>query len=539
MEISRWEPGAGLEFSHGPQYALTHDSYSPAMVAAARAIPGCVKLDGKRIGGAADAIEAAVKFLIKEKGLNESAFGGIDLADIYEFCASNAFVELDSRLRDYQKQAVSFLKNVRRAILADDMGLGKTAVAISAAMSFMTTKRVLIVCPSYVRGVWSNDHDGGELAKWAGGCYPILECKGTKPPEHPIDPDDVVICHYDILHAWAEKIQKWAPEVVIFDECHYLMNPETQRTKAAKVVSKNAEYVWGLSGTPMTSRPRDLWGILDTIVPGRFGTNFFPFGIRYCGGYKEAVTPEKTVWKFDSKSNLPELNSRLKHFMLRRTKSDVALELPAKTRQVIRVDVGSKHNGQSFSADSQGGALRAALAVAADAKLKDSAVPLIDEHLQAGAKVVVFTYRRAVAKYIACECGGMLLHGGISQAARTRTLHEIRKEESSLLCATIDAASTGIDLSYADVAVFVELTYEPHELLQAEARLHRFGQKNPVLIQYLIARGTTDELVADVVINKLDVLEKSIGGFGETALAEGFREDDDSIMKDLYARLGL
>src|SRR5882762_873562 len=166
MEISHWEPGEGLEFSHGPQYALTHDSYSPAMVAAARAIPGCVKLDGKRIGGAADAIEAAVKFLIKEKGLNESAFGGIDLADIYEFCASNAFVELDSRLRDYQKQAVSFLKNVRRAILADDMGLGKTAVAISAAMSFMTTKRVLIVCPSYVRGVWFNGHDGGELAKW-------------------------------------------------------------------------------------------------------------------------------------------------------------------------------------------------------------------------------------------------------------------------------------------------------------------------------------------------------------------------------------
>jgi len=549
MEISRWEPGAGLEFSHGPQYALTHDSYSPAMVAAARAIPGCVKLDGKRIGGAADAIEAAVKFLIKEKGLNESAFGGIDLADVYEFCASNAFVELDSRLRDYQKQAVSFLKNVRRGILADDMGLGKTAVAICAAMSFMTTKRVLIVCPSYVRGVWSNDHDGGELAKWRLGsdAHPsdeanVYQCKGVKGVKEetlPLSAYEIIICHYDILHAWAETLQKWSPEIVIFDECHYLMNRETQRTKAAKKVSQNALYVWGLSGTPMTSRPRDLWGILDTITPGRFGSNFFPFGIRYCGGYKEAVTPEKTVWKFDSKSNLPELNARLQHFMLRRTKSDVALELPAKTRQVIRVDVGSKHNGQSFSADSQGGALRAALAVAADAKLKDSAVPLIDEHLQAGAKVVVFTYRRAVAEYVACECGGMLLHGGISQAARTRTLHEIRKEESSLLCATIDAASTGIDLSYADVAVFVELTYEPHELLQAEARLHRFGQKNPVLIQYLIARGTTDELVADVVINKLDVLEKSIGGFGETALAEGFREDESSIMKDLYARLGL
>lgn len=447
------------------------------------------------------------------------------------------FQKAQMKLRSYQEEGVEFLKGVKRGILADDCGLGKTGTLISAATSFVTQKRTLIVCPSYVVGVWYNDHDGGELNKWVGA--KAFKCKGVKPTTGPIDPDIAfVLIHFDILYAWVEKLKAWGPDIVIFDEAHNLMSPESRRTKAAKAVSENASYVWGASGTPMTSRPRDLWGILDTITPGRFGENFFPFGLRYCGGYKEAVTPDKVVWKFDSKSNLPELNSRLKHFMLRRTKSDVALELPAKTRQVIRCEVGLRQ-ALGVSQDSRGN-MRAALAVAADAKLKDSAVPLIQNHLDAGSKVVVFTYRRAVAEYLANELGGSLIHGGIPATRREKTLHEIRqKEESSLLCATIDAAGTGINLSYADVAVFVELTYEPHELLQAEARLHRFGQKNPVLIQYLIARGTTDELVAEVVLGKLDALESAIGGFAETGITSDLRESPEDIMGDLYRRLGL
>lgn len=533
----------------GDIFWLSHPTYSPALQSTTRAIPGCVKVSNNTIEGSADAISAAIDYLVNEKGLRAEAFEERTVIPLPIWEDRRLMVDYDARLRAYQRTATTFLRAVKRGVLADDMGLGKTASAISAALSFVTQKRTLIVCPSYVRGVWFNQHDGGELCKWGalnGDAPDVFECKGLKAGAALLDPDNAfVICHYDILHAWAEKLAEWRPEVVIFDECHYLMNPETKRTKAAKAVSIDAEYVWGLSGTPMTNRPRDLWGILDTIVPGRFGDNFFPFGLRYCGGYKEAVTPEKTVWKFDSKSNLPELRARLNYFMLRRTKSDVALELPAKTRQCIRVDVGKMTARDALNANLDlpvggGGYMRAALAVAADAKLKDSAAPLINEHLAAGAKVVVFTYRRAVAEYLANECGGALLHGGISQARREQTLHTIRLQDGgSLLCATIDAASTGIDLSYADVAVFVELTYEPHELLQAEARLHRFGQKNPVLIQYLIARGTTDELVADVVLSKLDALETAIGGFAETGMSTDLRENEDSIMKDLYERLGL
>ena len=545
MKIERF----GQHVGRYPEFSLSHDSYSPALLQAARAIPGCYRKDNKSIIGSADAIQAAVNYLVNERGLNQDAFERQHLVAQKQEQGLRGYI-LDDRLRSYQRAAVYFLRENHRAILADDMGLGKTASAINAATSFVQSKRVLIVCPSYVRGVWTNTQDEGELYKWATvPAEEVFRCEGIRPTDSPLDPlnkaplttFEFVLCHYDILHAWAETLRKWNPEVVVFDECHFLMNPDTQRTKAAKSVSENAVYVWGLSGTPMTNRPRDLWGVLDTIVPGRFGKDFFPFGLRYCGGYKEEVIPGKVVWKFDGKSHLDELKVRLNHFMLRRTKSDVALELPAKTRQVIRVDVAKQDGkrGPIIIQEARGG-LRAALAVAADAKLKDSAVPLIRSHLESGAKVIVASYRRAVAEYIAAECGGVVIHGGISHARREKTLHDLRgRDGSSLLCGTIDAMGTGIDLSYADVGVCVELTYEPHELLQWEARLHRFGQQNPVLIQYLIARGTTDELVADVVVSKLETLEASIGGFGETALVEGFKVDEDEIMKELYRRLGL
>jgi len=259
-------------------FVLWHNTFSPSLNVAARAIPGVFPGSSNAIEGSADAIQTAIKYLIEERGLNESAFTGQELLTApSKFCHSGE--AYDDRLREYQKDAVLFLRAQRRAILADDMGLGKTASAINAAMSFATSKRTLIVCLSYVRGVWCNPHDGGELMKWAGPNHSVslevFECKGVKPPATPLAaaPTDWAICHYDILHAWVEKIAAWKPEIVIFDECHFLMNPDTRRTKAAMRVSKEARYVWGLSGTPMTNRPKDLWGVLSTITPGRFGDN--------------------------------------------------------------------------------------------------------------------------------------------------------------------------------------------------------------------------------------------------------------------------
>lgn len=527
-------------------YLLAHPRYSPALVEAARHIPGIYRASvtqGCAIEGSADALEAAVEWLVGSRGLRKEAFENTcEWAMSAKTKFNHSGMWYPEKLREYQRDAVVFLLQEKRAILADDMGLGKTASAITAA-TLTEASRILVVCPSYVRGVWHNTHDRGEIGKWAPDARNIFHCIGVKNVSLAagVRADaDVAICHYDILHAWASTLAAWKPDVVIFDEAHYLTNPDSQRTKAAVRVSREASYVWGLTGTPMTNRPKDLWGVLSTVVPGRFGDpeeGFFRFGLRYCDAQKEAVTPTKTVWKFDGASHLPELRARMRHFMLRRTKSEVAKELPAKTRQVIRVDAGRRD--VALTSLSGKSALRAALGAAADAKLTEYAAPVVREHLDAGRKVVVTSYRRSVAEWFAREFSGALIHGGIPMTKREATLLSLRGAEGgSLLATTIDSTSTGIDLSYADVGILVELTYEPHELLQWEARFHRLTTKEPKLYQYLIARGTADELIADAVLAKLDVFAEAIGAI-DGDLRSDMREKEEDIMADLYARLGL
>lgn len=499
-------------------------NYSPALVNISRAVPGMRWDAANRVwAGSADAIaivcEALTVHGIQYQGAKPTpAEEGVKV------------YHMDERLRSYQREAVHYLLQRRRALLADDMGLGKTCSALSAAR--VVGAKTLVVCPSYVRGVWAN----GEIAKWWPNTKVFCPQGIKKTRDIPAD-TDIVVIHYDILSAWRKVLADWNSAVVILDECHALMNEGSVRSKAAKEVSARASYVWGLSGTPLTNRPRDLHNVVDTICPGRFG-KFFDFGLRYCDAHKESVTPTKTVWKFDGASRLEELNARLKFFMLRRLKHQVALQLPPKTRQVVRLDVAA--NG-AWAASTNRAEMRAHLNAAADKKLPE-ALEMIQQHAKEGHRVVVFAYRRAVAEMavsdsreagIPCE----LVHGGVPTLRRGAAIENAKSAAGGhILAATIDSSATGIDLSYADVAVFLELTWEPHELLQAEARLHRFGQVKNVLIQYMIAQGTADELVADTVLRKLDVFESAVGPTGE-ALQESFAESEEDILSEMVAMI--
>jgi SNF2 family DNA or RNA helicase len=443
--------------------------------------------------------------------------------------------------RGYQEEAASFLIGFGKegCILADSMGLGKTCSALTAAR--FLRKKTLIVAPSYVRSVWFNDHNGGELAKW----WPEWAERGVYRAQG-VTPDtitslyDLVIIHYDILHAWADALKEWGPEVGILDECHYLMSGESRRSKAVKDVFKGITYRWGLSGTPLTNRPKDLWNVVDTLSPGRFGT-FFQYAKRYCDAHKEEVVKDKIVWKFDGKSHQEELASRLKHFVLRRTAKDVALELPPKTRQVLWVDLPGKDiKTQAVIKKSD---IRARLNSAADLKIPQG-VDIVKSLLKDGHKVVCFTHRREVAEFVMKECllegyPAGVVHGGIAPMNRGKEIQNGKDAAGChLLAATIDSCGTGIDLNYADVGVFLELTWEPHELLQAEARLHRFGQSSPVLIQYVLAKNTVDELIASSVVDKLAVFDSVIGPSGES-VADDLKAKEEDIMKELYQSLGL
>lgn len=495
------------------QWGISCQSFSPALVSVGRAIPG-LKFDksAKIWAGTADAVAAGIAKL-EEMKLNVDSKSAPTAITIPKGYVVQVTPWRCVALRSYQDAGVEFLSSGPARILADDMGLGKTAQTCGAiARVLFAGERVLVICPNSVRSVWVE-----ELAKWLYPAPVVFQPRGKFGGEIPAEASFVVV-NYDILSEWADVLAAWSPKVVVFDEAHYLQNEKSKRSKAARTVSQDASFRWALTGTPMLNRPKDLWNLLDTLSPSSFG-NFFSFGVRYCNAHQEQVTPEKVVWKFDGSSNEAELAARMKFYMLRRLKSEVAIELPPKTRQIVHVDVQGRFDRLTTWNPT---AARKALEVAADKKIP-AALELVRGHLEQGAKVVVFTWRKAVAELVATtfqEEGyeSTYVTGDVPPEKRVeRAERTAAAPGAALLAATIDSFGVGTNkLTFASVAVFVELTWEPTDLLQAEARLHRSGQKNPVFIQYVIARGTNDEIVASVVVSKLDNFEKIIGDTGET-----------------------
>jgi SWI/SNF-related matrix-associated actin-dependent regulator of chromatin subfamily A-like protein 1 len=493
----------------GHLWGIGTPSFSPAVRDACKATPGMRWDADRRLWvGYSDAVATAAgqllakKLYVDTKTIPPPQPTGIIARNVAE-----------KGLREYQKIGVEFLISnaPSGALLADAMGCGKTAQGIRAARALKC--KTLIVCPNIARLVWEK-----ELAKWWPDCGTVLLPKGTKPYIDDIDAanPNVVVIHYDIVHAWAGPLLAWGFKFIIFDEAQYLKSERSRRSTACRELAATAKYRAALSGTPMTDRPRDLWNVVETISPGRFG-NFFSYALRHCDAHKEEVVKnEKIVWIFDGKSNLDELSRRLQHFMLRRTLQDVRLEIPPKQRQVIDIEIPAK---MRIAPDPEiiksPKLLRQALAYAADGKLPQI-IEGIRDSIAEGHSVLAFTHRKEIAEKVvnAIAIEGYscaFIHGGVDLKKR----QAIIDSKPQLLAATIDSMSVAIDVTYVDVVDFVELTWEPIKLLQAEARAHRWGQQKPVLVRYHIAEGTIDDLIATVVIGKLDVFEQTIGTTNE------------------------
>src|ERR1700747_296280 len=205
-------------------------------------------------------------------------------------------------------------------------------------------------------------------------------------------------------------------------------------------------------------------------------------------------------------------------------------DLPELTRQILTIQVKNKFRAPIGPALADDAALRQALDLSADGKIPD-AVNLAASHVQEGHSVIVFTHRRAVAEQIADGLSDLdiragFIHGGLSQTNRDVWLKSARETAKTCpitIACTIDSTGVGIDLSFADVCLFAELDWVPSKIVQAEGRLHRFGQKRPVLRQFLIGEGTIDELVIRSLLKKIGSQVKVIG------------RSDDMLESDLRA----
>lgn len=448
-------------------------------------------------------------------------------------------------LRDYQFEGASWISHMLAAsgaaLLADEMGIGKSAQAIAAADPLLG--RVLIIAPAIVVPHWE-----AQITRWAQhfgieGEFGEPPANTTRKPRRLEWAATQKRWHVTSYEMAAKRDDLASFPTVILDEIHYLKNAGTPRTRklrdAFAACGDARPRLVGLSGTPMTVRPRDLWSVLDTLFPGRWGS-FWQFTKRYCGGhYREIPGLPSSVWDCDGRSHEGELSSRLAHYMLRRTKADVALELPPRERIMLEVELPAAA-AKDFEA------ARIALAGARDstslARLLsstedhkvDAACKLAAEVIEAGGRPLLFTTRRTTAKELAIRLCCPHVDGETPIESRRSAL----LQGSGPGVATIQSVTTGIDLTEFTCAIFVGLDWVPSTLLQAEARIHRIGQLQNTTIYYLIGIGTADEAVRERVIERLETASSLLGGDVGDGMGEMLRGgNEEKLLQDLISAI--
>lgn len=526
-------------------YAAVFTAWHPAIVAQFKAMPGIVWHSGtKAWTGPREAILEVVKTLTR---------ANIIVADESHVVSEPRVPdELVEGLYDYQADGVRFLIDSLRlrhgALLADDMGLGKSAQT-ARAIATLGPASTLILCPAVVVKHWL-----AEWYKWTGELADELGRKLTRDEGGgrlihfgPGTPWKVIVGSYDTFRALRHKTGLSLADAVVLDELHYLASPKAQRSRAVREyitacrTHRFPTYVVGLTGTPMTARPRDLWHPLDIIYPGRFGARF-NFERRYCDGrWEEIKGLEKPVWSADGQSNLDELGRRLQGggIMLRRVKSEV-LELPDRQRILLPVELppaarkAAAKATASFGADRDVGKL---LSIVEEYKLA-AAAELAADLMAQGRTPLLLTLRRETANKLAEKLGAPAVTGAIAPGKRAATL-------AGAPCgiATVYSVTTGINLTEYDTVIFVGLDWVPSTLLQAEARIHRIGQDKSVLFYYLIGLGTVDEVVQAKVLERLDAFATVVGNAADeeklAATLRGNKSEQELLDDIVKAVMGL
>lgn len=507
--------------------------YNTKFVDACRLVPGMSwDKDLRCWKGYADA------FLLVEAALKNQTFAKVVGPKPSVDALSVQLPELD-RYRDYQQIGIKFIQQFAKegVLLADGTGLGKTVQTLVAAQSFGFP--MVIVCPNGAKRVWAD-----EAKKWLGLETTILS--GTKPVDDAvISPEDgIVIINYDIVHAWVEVLS--GAKTVAFDEAHALMNATSRRSKACKAIAHSAKNRIALTATPLNGKPKELWNIVDTISPGRFG-KFFNFAQRYCNAFQEDIKVKngevKKIWNLNGSSHEDELIERKKFFMLRRTKADVKLQLPPKTRQIIELDIGTTVETPWNLSDDR--AVRRATNIAAHHKL-EAAIELALERVGEGSSVVMFAHERAIVKelrdlFVDKGVEVQTITGDDSLKKREESLSFAKNNNPSILICTTHTMGQSIDLSHADIGIIVELDYSPRWLIQLEGRFGRQeGDHKHILLYYLVALNTIDDLIRRAIVSKLDVYEKLIGSTGDFIRNDIAGNDVNALddLRDMLIKMG-
>lgn len=463
-------------------------------------------------------------------------------------------------VRPFQKAGIAYILRNLKVLLGDDMGLGKTGQSI-CAVQHRSAFPCLVLCPAAVKYNWEK-----EWAKWVPTrAVSVLDTKTNPQPDFT---RPVIVVNYDQIDKFLPQLLELDLQSVICDESHMLKSKKTKRYGLVSQVVKKAVMRLLLTGTPVVNMPYDLIAQLSLLdVLQQFGGEW-KFINRYCGA-------ERTAFGMNTKgaSNLTELHERLREICyIRRLKTEVVKELPAKSRNLVPVELsnakeyaraednvlkwlGDKAEGDGEfrrslkglteaekqkaiydrrqAAINKGAAaehlvrMNALLSLAGTGKIQP-AIDWITDFLASGEKLVVFAVHKDVVNAIADHFNAPRIMGETSLVQREKNKNYFCEEPTcKLLVMNLQAGGTGIDglQHVCNHALFVELGWTPAVHAQAEDRLNRIGQLFGVMAHYLLGRYCIDTDLYGLLDKKGQMSDAVIDG---KQIA-----NEESVMKEL------
>ena len=451
----------------------------------------------------------------------ENIYDNINKMDI------NVPVNLKTKLRKYQIDGFKWLKSLSvlglGGILADEMGLGKTVEIIAFLLSF-ENKKSIIVSPTSLIYNWK-----AELEKFAPSLK-VAIVHGDKKVRYELINNladyDILLTTYGTLKMDLNEYDDIIFDFCIIDEAQNIKNYSAQNTKVIKEVKAKVKYA--LTGTPIENNLTELWSIFDFVMPDYLYSKE-NFELKFVSG---------------KDSNLGELKSLIKPFLLRRTKNEVLKELPDKIEKKFLVEMTiaqksvyksyikvfrdkMKNNTEgkievfSYLTKLRQICLDPSLVIegykGGSGKIK-IATGLIQKHVEGGGKILLFSQFTSALKNIGENLKEksipyFYLDGKTKPKDRIKLVDDFNKSSHEyVFLISLKAGGTGLNLTAANLVIHFDPWWNPAVENQATDRAHRIGQKNAVEVIKLVAKGTVEEKIILLQENKRDLIDSVITG---------------------------
>lgn len=503
----------------------------------------------------------------------------------------------------FQRAGIEYAVKRERTLIADPPGLGKTIQAIGVH-NVVNTKRVLIICPASLKRNWKREWERWDIHGLSVGMSASIQKSKTSDgftkawTEHYWPDTDVCIVNYDMLESFDDQIKyetitqsngktkkverEW--DLIICDEAHLLKTKTALRTmcifggtRKAKRSKGIEKRVFGpllskrhlyLTGTPILSKPIELWNLIRACDPKGLGSNWDHYAFTYCDAYCTNNGMDTS-----GASNLQDLNRLLRErFMVRRDKKSVLKELPDKTRELVLLpkdkleapvrkeqnrveDALAAYEQEVLGIDTSNlfryideicDKLTQALAAqdredpdwdaavktlnspeqimfteisAAREEVALAKVGMVVEHIEklvdSEEPVICFAYHKSViaetkARFEKKGYRVGVITGDVHPDKRQDIVDAFQDGELDVIIGNIMAMGVGFTLTRARFVVFAELDWVPALIEQAEDRAWRHGQLNAVMVQHLVVDGSIEGRMAIALLEKMGIIKEAL-----------------------------